>query len=122
MEDNLIKKIPPHNTEAEQSVLGSMLLDADAILNVSPILTGEDFYEARYGILYDAMVELHMSRKPDDQVTLAEKLKEKNAPAEICEGDFFERSGRFGPHIIQRRLLRQDRGGKSGAQTPDQDQ
>ena len=88
MDDNLIKKIPPHNTDAEQSVIGAMLIDPETIMNISPILRGEDFYQPSYGILYDAMVELYMSGKPVDQVTLAEKLREKNAPSEISSPDY----------------------------------
>ena len=81
MDDNLIKKIPPHNVEAEQSVVGAILLDPETVLAVAPILRGEDFYQPSYGILYDAMVELYLSGNPVDQVTLSEKLKEKNAPS-----------------------------------------
>ena len=88
MDDNLIKKIPPHNTDAEQSVIGAMLIDPETIMNISPILHGEDFYQPSYGILYDAIVELYMSGKPVDQVTLAEKLREKNAPSEISSPDY----------------------------------
>ena len=88
MDDNLIKKIPPHNTDAEQSVIGAMLIDPETIMNISPILHSEDFYQPSYGILYDAMVELYMSGKPIDQVTLAEKLREKNAPSEISSPDY----------------------------------
>ena len=88
MDDNLIKKIPPHNIDAEQSVIGAMLIDPETILSVSPILHGEDFYQPSYGILFDAMVELYTAGKAVDQVTLSEKLKEKNAPPEICDTEF----------------------------------
>ena len=88
MDDNLIKKIPPHNTDAEQSVVGAMLIDPEIILNLSLIVRGEDFYTPSYGILYDAMVELYTSGNPVDQVTLSEKLKEKDAPSEISDPEF----------------------------------
>ena len=88
MDDNLIKKIPPHNSDAEKSVLGAILIDPETVLTVSPILRGEDFYQPSYGILYDAMVELYTNGSPVDQVTLAEKLREKNAPSEISDPDF----------------------------------
>lgn len=88
MDDNLIKKIPPHNAEAEQSVIGAMLIDPDTIASISAVLHGEDFYQPSYGILYDAMVELFGASRPVDQVTLAEKLKEKNAPEEISSTEF----------------------------------
>ena len=60
MEEALIKRIPPHSIEAEQSVIGAMLLDRDAILIASEILTSDDFYQNQYGIIFDAMVELVM--------------------------------------------------------------
>ena len=58
MEEALIKRILPHSIEAEQSVIGSMILDRDAILVASEILTSDDFYQKQYGIIFDAMVEL----------------------------------------------------------------
>ena len=66
MEEALIKRIPPHSIEAEQSVIGAMLLDRDAILIASEILTSDDFYQNQYGIIFDAMVELCNEGKPVD--------------------------------------------------------
>ena len=66
MEEALIKRIPPHSLEAEQSVIGAMLLDRDAILVASEILTSDDFYQNQYGIIFDAMVELCNEGKPVD--------------------------------------------------------
>ena len=61
MEEAVIKRILPHSTEAEQAVVGAMLMDKDAIMVSSEIIRGEDFYQTVYGILFDAMVELfHM--------------------------------------------------------------
>ena len=67
MEEALIKRIPPHSLEAEQSVIGAMLLDRDAILVASEILTSDDFYQNQYGIIFDAMVELCNEGKPVDR-------------------------------------------------------
>ena len=52
MEEALIKRILPHSIEAEQSVIGSMILDRDAILVASEILTSDDFYQSQYGIIF----------------------------------------------------------------------
>ncbi len=60
MEEALIKRILPHSIEAEQSVIGAMLIDRDAILVASEIISGDDFYQKAYGIIFDAMVELLM--------------------------------------------------------------
>lgn len=51
-DDALIKKIMPHNMEAEQSVIGSVLLDNEAMDAVADLLTGEDFYAAQYGMVF----------------------------------------------------------------------
>lgn len=58
MEEALIKRILPHSIEAEQSVIGSMLMGREAIMAASEILTSDDFYQHQYGVIFDAMVEL----------------------------------------------------------------
>ena len=91
MEDEaLIKRIMPHNMEAEQSVIGSILLDNEVMENAADMLTGEDFYAAQYGMVFSAMMELNAARKPIDMVTLTEKLKEKGAPEEMQSTEFFK--------------------------------
>lgn len=82
-DENEVRRIPPHDLNAEKSIIGSMLLDRDAISEVSAIISKEDFYAAQYGILFDAMVELYNLGKPVDEVILSEKLREKGAPEEI---------------------------------------
>ena len=59
MADELLKRVMPNNVEAEQSVIGAMLMDRDAITIASEILTVDDFYQKQYGILFEAMVELY---------------------------------------------------------------
>ncbi|MDD2978932.1 MAG: replicative DNA helicase [Hespellia sp.] len=88
MEEAIIKKIMPHNAEAEQSVIGAMLLDKDAIMAAAEMINGEDFYQTAYGILFDSMVELFNEGKPVDLITLQERLKEKNVPPEISSMEF----------------------------------
>ena len=83
MEEEVVKKIMPHSTESEQSVLGAMMMDSQAIASVTEILTGEDFYNKQYGIIYDAMVELSASGRPVDLITLQNLLKEKDVPPEV---------------------------------------
>ena len=58
MEETLIKRILPHSIEAEQSVIGSMIMNKDAIVTASEIITGNDFYQQQYGIVFETMVEL----------------------------------------------------------------
>lgn len=69
MEEALIKRILPHSIEAEQSVIGSMLMGREAIMAASEILTSDDFYQHQYGVIFDAMVELFNEGKPVDLVT-----------------------------------------------------
>lgn len=88
MDEALIKKVQPHSFEAEQSVIGSMIMDQEAILTASEILTEEDFYQKQYGMLFSAMVELYKDGKPVDLVTLQEKLKEKDCPEEYSSIEF----------------------------------
>lgn len=88
MEETLIKRVLPHSIEAEQSVIGSMLMDREAVIAASEIITGSDFYQQQYGIMFDAMVELFNEGKPVDLVTLQDRLKEKDVPPEVSSLDF----------------------------------
>lgn len=83
MDEAVLKRVLPHSIEAEQSVIGSMLMDKEAITIASEQISGEDFYGKQYGILFDAMVELNDEAKPVDLVTLQERLREKGVPPEI---------------------------------------
>ncbi|MDY5576067.1 MAG: replicative DNA helicase [Lachnospiraceae bacterium] len=88
MDEALIKKIMPHSIEAEQAVIGSMLMDADAVEAALETLFPEDFYGRQYGTLFQAMMELNRENKPIDLVTLQDKLREDNVPEELAGMDF----------------------------------
>lgn len=88
MEEALIKRVMPHSVEAEQSVVGAMLMDKDAILTASELVSGQDFYQSAYGVIFDSMVELFNEGKPVDLVTLQDRLKEKDVPPEISSLEF----------------------------------
>ena len=88
MEEALVKRVLPHSVEAEQSVIGSMLMDRDAIIAASEIVIGDDFYQRQYGVMFETMVELFNEGKPVDLVTLQDRLKEKDVPPEVCSLDF----------------------------------
>ncbi|MFR7992594.1 MAG: replicative DNA helicase, partial [Lachnospiraceae bacterium] len=83
MEEAVIKRVLPHSTEAEQSVIGSMLMNRDAILAAAELIDGRDFYNSQYGLLFDAMTELNNEGQPVDPVTLQARLIEKGAPPEV---------------------------------------
>ena len=88
MDEALIKRVPPHSIEAEQSVVGAMLMDKDAITTASEIISGEDFYQTAYGVVFDSVVELFNEGKPVDLITLQNRLKEKDVPEEISSLEF----------------------------------
>jgi replicative DNA helicase len=88
MEEALIKRVMPHSVEAEQSVVGAMLMDKDAITTASEIISGKDFYQTAYGVIFDSMIELFNEGKPVDLITLQERLKEKDVPPEIASLEF----------------------------------
>ncbi len=88
MEEALLKRVLPHSIEAEQSVIGSMIMDKEAIVVASEILFGDDFYSKQYGVLFDTMVELNDEGRPVDLVTLQDKLKEKDVPPEVSSLEF----------------------------------
>ena len=68
----------PHNEDAEQSVLGAILIDKDAIGLISEVISPKDFYNDVNGIIYDAMLSLYEERKPVDIVTLSQELRKIN--------------------------------------------
>lgn len=88
MDENVIRRIQPHNNDAEKSVIGAMLMDRDVISDVADLLSREDFYNAQYGILFENMVELYNEGRPVDLVTLSDRLKMKDVPEDICSPSF----------------------------------
>jgi replicative DNA helicase len=70
-----VDRLPPQNIEAEQSVLGSLLIDRDAIIRIAPYLQPEDFYREVHGEIYAAILDLHERREPADFVTLGDELE-----------------------------------------------
>ncbi|NMB57402.1 replicative DNA helicase [Candidatus Beckwithbacteria bacterium] len=81
-------KIPPSNKEAEQSVLGAILIDRDAIINIAPILRPEYFYFGENQKIYEAMLRLFDNRDPIDIVTLADELKKQKVLKQIGGVDY----------------------------------
>lgn len=88
MDETVIKRVMPNSLEAEQSVIGSMIMDKDAIVTAMEMLHREDFYHQQYGILFETMVELYSASEPVDLVTLQNKLKSKDVPKEISSLEF----------------------------------
>jgi replicative DNA helicase len=76
-------KLQPHNIEAEEAVLGSLLIDPDAVIRVSTFLQPTDFYVERHNWVYEAVLELHERRQPADLVTLSDELERRNQLDEV---------------------------------------
>ena len=88
MDEAILKRVLPHSLEAEQSVIGSMIMDREAIVVASELICGEDFYNKSYGVLFDSLVEMNDQGQPVDLVTLQNRLKEKDVPPEISSLEF----------------------------------
>lgn len=88
MDESFIKRVLPHSAEAEQSVIGSMIMDKEAIVAASELINGNDFYEKQYSILFETMVELSNEGNPVDLVTLQDRLKEKDVPPQVSSLEF----------------------------------
>jgi replicative DNA helicase len=113
------QRMAPHSIEAEEAVLGSLLIDPDAILRVASFLQAEDFYREKHSWIYQAILDLHERREPADFVTLCEELERKDqlkeigGPAEITRlinavptSIHVEYYGRIVEHMaIRRRLI-----------------
>ncbi|MGB1249408.1 MAG: replicative DNA helicase [Candidatus Promineifilaceae bacterium] len=78
-----INRLPPHNIEAEEAVLGSLLIDPDAIFEVSAFLKPSSFYRETNNWIYDAILHLYDSREPMDFVTLADTLRARGQLEDI---------------------------------------
>lgn len=85
MDDNSYKRIQPHNDEAERSVVAAMLMDNETIADVADMLIKEDFYNPRYGIMFECIVELYREGKLANAVTLNNALKMRNVPDEVSD-------------------------------------
>jgi len=81
--NNSIEKLPPQNLEAEQSLLGCLLLDKESIYKIVDILNPEDFYNNNNKEIFAAMLELFNSQQPIDIITLSNRLEEKKILQEV---------------------------------------
>jgi len=77
------QRMAPHSIEAEEAVLGSLLIDPDAILRVASFLKPQDFYREKNGWIYGAILDLHERREPADFVTLCEELERRDQLQEV---------------------------------------
>ena len=88
MDEAIIKRIPPHSAEAERAVIGSMMMDKDAILVSSEMLEPQDFYQGQYAELFQALVDLYRSGIAADVITLQDKLREMETSPELSSQEY----------------------------------
>lgn len=79
----ILERIPPHNNEAEQSLLGALLIDKDAVTRIADALRPGDFYKTSHTIIYEAMLDLYEKHEPIDLLSLGNRLDEKKKLEEI---------------------------------------
>ena len=89
-EEELIKKTPPHSKAAEQSVIGSMILDPETVVTASEILETDDFYDKRYGLIFSAITALEKEGKAIDIITIENKIKEMEQPLGAIDIDILK--------------------------------
>ena len=85
------QKIPPHNQEAEQSLLGAMMLSDEAVITATEIVEDVDFYQTAHRYIFQALVDLNNASKPCDPVTLQEELRSKEQLAEVGGAPYLSR-------------------------------
>ncbi|MBP7176383.1 MAG: replicative DNA helicase [Thermoclostridium sp.] len=86
MDTGLTGRVPPHSTEAEQSVLGSLLLDKELLPDITGKLKSEDFYMEQHREIYEAILDLNDQNKPVDLITVSEQLTKRGSLAKV--GDY----------------------------------
>ena len=88
MAEETVKRIPPASREAEQSVIGAMILDQDAVVAAAELITADDFYYKEYAALFESICDLYNEGKSVDVVTLQSRLRDKGVPEEISSLEF----------------------------------
>ena len=82
-ESRRIERLPPQNVDAEEAVLGALLIDPDAIIRLATILRPEDFYREKHGWIYDCILALHEHREPVDFLTVCDELERRRQLDEV---------------------------------------
>ncbi len=108
-------RVPPHNLEAEESLLGAMLLSRDAIASAMELCHAEDFYKPAHGHIFDAITSLFSQGEAADWVTVTEELRRRGLLESVGDASVFVALQANTPSVGQRRALRPDRRGACAA-------
>src|SRR3989344_2957814 len=84
-----MNKKPPQNNEAEQCLLGCLMLDKNAIIRVSDFVTADDFYKDIHREIYSAMMDIYAKSEPIDIMSVSTRLREKEKLDRIGGADYF---------------------------------
>mgnify|MGYP000279080367 CR=1 FL=1 len=103
------QRIPPQNVEAEQAVLGAMLLSHDAVIVAMEKLQPRDFYRDAHRIIFEAMEHLHRENKEIDVITLPEELNRMKKTGRRRRSRLCPESAQYGRDGVERRILCQYR-------------
>mgnify|MGYP001560841357 FL=1 len=98
--NNEINLLPPQNIEAEQSVLGSLLIDKDALTKIADIIEPKDFYKEKHAMIFESMLDLYENKEPIDLLSLGNRLKEKNQLEKIGGKSYLIQLARLTPVAI----------------------
>ncbi len=104
MEESIATRVPPHNIEAEQSVLGAIIMDIDAVGIASEMIVADDFYRPDHKQIYGGIMELYNNSEPIDLVTIQNKLLEKGILEQVGGIEYITQLATFVPtsaHIKQ---------------------
>ena len=113
-----IDRLPPQSIDAEQSVLGALLIDRDAVIEVADLLRPADFYRGHHGTIYGAILDLYERREPIDIVTVSEVLERDGEPRAGRRRSLSDQPHQPHAHRGQRRLLRPHRRTQGRAAEP----
>ena len=91
MDENLVKRIMPHSEEAEASVIGSMLMDRDAVSAAMEMLNKDDFYESRLGVFFEVITKMFNENATIDLVTVQNRLRQTDLPEEYYSLDYISK-------------------------------
>ncbi len=90
MDEALIRRTMPNSMEAEQSVIAAMLMDSDAVLSATELITADDFYNSQYKVLFQAIIDMYSAGVPIDLLTLQDKLSHMDVPPELGSVEFLK--------------------------------
>src|SRR4030042_5272292 len=96
--EKILQKIPPQNIEAEQSVLGCLMLDKNAVIKVADILKPGDFYRQVHNVIFETMIELYENGEPIDLLSITNRLEEKKLLEDVGGASYLKTLVHMGPN------------------------